>query len=186
MHHSIAFLRGINLGKRRVKMERLAELFRALQFTEVATFIASGNVIFASRSADGARLERQIAAHLEAALGYAVDTFVRTRAAVAALATRRPFSAAEMDDPANTVTVGFLATALTAAQHRGLEACRSECDAFRVVGREFYWLCRRIPTHESKIWASKELKALKLPSLSMRNLTTVRRLAAPAVIAFER
>jgi uncharacterized protein (DUF1697 family) len=177
MHHYIAFLRGINLGKRRVKMVHLADLFRALKFTDVTTFIASGNVIFSAKSADAAKLAKQIAAHLAHALGYKVDTFVRTRAEVAALAAFRGFSSAEIDDPANTVHVGFLAIALCPDQHRGLEACRSDVDEFRVIGREYYWLCRRIKTHESKIWASKELKALKLPSSSMRNLTTMRKLA---------
>lgn len=178
MHDYIAFLRGINLGKRRVKMVHLADLFRALKLTDVATFIASGNVIFSAKSADAAKLEKQIAVHLAHALGYEVDTFVRTRAEVAAIAAFRGFSSADMDDPANTVHAGFLATALSPDQHRGLEACRSDVDEFRVIGREYYWLCRRIKTHESKIWASKELKALKLPSSSMRNLTTMRKLAA--------
>ncbi len=177
MHHYIAFLRGINLGKRRVKMDHLADLFRALKFIDVATFIASGNVIFSSQSADAAKLEKQIAAHLARALGYEVDTFVRTRAEVAAIAAFRGFSSADMDDPANTIHAGLLTTALSRDQHRGLEACRSDVDEFRVIGRDYYWLCRRIKTHESKIWASKELKALKLPSSSMRNLTTMRKLA---------
>ncbi len=178
MHHYIAFLRGINLGKRRVKMDHLANLFRALKFTDVATFIASGNVIFSAKSADAAKLEKQIAVHLAHSLGYEVDTFVRTRAEVAAIAAHRPFSPADIDDPTNTVHAGLLTTALSRDQHRGLEACRSDVDEFRVIGREYYWLCCRIKTHESKIWASKELKALKLPSSSMRNLTTMRKLAA--------
>lgn len=178
MHHYLAFLRGINLGKRRLKMDHLAGLFTELKFAGVATFIASGNVLFSSKSADSAKLAKQIAAHLEASLGYEVDTFVRTRAEVAAVAAFRSFSPAEMDDPANTLHAGFLTTALTTDQRRGLEACRSDVDGFRVEGREYYWLCRRIKSHESKIWASKELKALKLPSSSMRNLTTIRKLAA--------
>ena len=178
MHHYIAFLRGINLGKRRVKMDRLALCFEELNFTGVATFIASGNVIFSCKSSDDRKLTRRIEQHLAASLGYEVDTFVRTRAEVAAVTAVHPFAPADMSDPANTIHVGFLTAALPSEQHRGLEACRSDVDEFRVVGRDYYWLCRRIKTHESKIWASRELKALKLPSSSMRNLTTVRKLAA--------
>ncbi len=159
-------------------MDRLAELFVELKFTGVETFIASGNVLFSSQSADRARLEKQIAAHLAASLGYDVDTFVRTRAEVAASAALRPFAAADMDEPTNTVHVGFLGSELRPEQARGLEACCSAVDAFRVHGRDYYWLCRRIKTHESKIWTSKDLKSLKLPSSSMRNLTTIRKLAA--------
>jgi uncharacterized protein (DUF1697 family) len=42
----VAFLRGINVGGHRVKMEHLRDLFTALRFSQVATFIASGNVIY--------------------------------------------------------------------------------------------------------------------------------------------
>ncbi|MSU46618.1 MAG: DUF1697 domain-containing protein [Lacunisphaera sp.] len=47
MHHYIAFLRGINLGRRRPEMAELRALFESLKFADVASFIASGNLIFA-------------------------------------------------------------------------------------------------------------------------------------------
>jgi len=178
MPRYLAFLRGINLGKRRLKMDDLRARFVELKFADVETFIASGNVIFESRERDGRKLAQKIAAHLHARLGYEVDTFVRTREEFAAVAAFRPFPPGEMDAPENTIHVGFLREPLGAAQARGLEACRSDVDAFRVEGREYYWLCRQIKTHESKIWSSPPLRALKLPTSSMRNLTTVRKLAA--------
>lgn len=177
MHHYVAFLRGINLGQRRIKMNDLRRHFERMKFADVATFIASGNVIFASKSGDGRKLARLIKGHLRQALGYDVDTFVRTRAEVAAVAAFQPFSKAEVVDATNTVHAGFLSEALTADQARRLESCRTEVDEFCVNGREFYWLCR-IRTPESKVWSSPEIKAVALPSTSMRNLTTLRRLAA--------
>ena len=65
MPHYIAFLRGMNLGKRRVKMDHLRVLFEELKFSSVETFIAIGNVIFTAKSADSRKLEKQIEAHLE-------------------------------------------------------------------------------------------------------------------------
>jgi len=45
----IALLRGINVGKeRRVDMKKLKLIFERLGFTEVSTYINSGNVIFKS------------------------------------------------------------------------------------------------------------------------------------------
>lgn len=178
MASCIAFLRGINLGKRRIKMDELRDHFTALKFTAVETFIASGNVIFETRAKDTAALEDTIQRHLHSTLGYEVDTFVRTRAELAAIAAFRPFTPADLEPPENTVHCGFLRTVLTPSQARSLEACHSDVDAFRVHGREYYWLCRRIKTHESKIWTAPELKAVRLPTSSMRNLTTVRKLAA--------
>ena len=177
MLHYIAFLRGINLGNRRIKMDALRALFAELKFADVATFIASGNVIFASKVADDRKLVQQIQAHLKKSLGYEVDTFVRTRAEVAAVAAFRPFSKADLENSANTVHAGFLSEPLGAAQARQLVACRTAVDEFRVEGREYYWLCR-IKSHESKVWASPQFKAVKMPSSSMRNLTTVRKIAA--------
>jgi uncharacterized protein (DUF1697 family) len=177
MHHYIAFLRGINLGKRRPEMAELRAIFVAMKFTDVATFIASGNVIFASKVANSGKLEKQIQARLEKSLGYSVDTFVRTRAEVAAVAAFRPFAKTDFDNPANTIHVAFLPVPLSPDQGRLLLACRTDVDEFCVQGREFYWLCR-IKSNESKVWTSPPMKAVKLPSTSMRNLTTVRKLAA--------
>jgi uncharacterized protein (DUF1697 family) len=178
MPHYIAFLRGINLGNRRVKMDVLRAHFDALKFAAVETFIASGNVIFSSRATDPDQLATTIATHLERSLGYPVDTFLRTRSEVSAIAARHPFGLAVIEDPGHTLQVGFFARELTSAQAHGLLACRSPHDEFRVEGREYYWLCRGIKSSESKIWASAELRALGLPSSSMRNFTTIRRLAA--------
>ncbi len=177
MPRYLAFLRGINLGKRRLKMDHLRELFVELGFTGVETFIASGNVIFADRARDPLKVAARIAAHLEARLGYAVDTFVRTPAEIAALAALRPFSAADMDAPENTVHVGFFAAPLPAALARAFAACRTETDELHVTGREYFWLCRGIKSHESKIWSMPAMRTLKLPSSSMRNLKTIRKLA---------
>jgi uncharacterized protein (DUF1697 family) len=176
MQHYVAFLRGINLGKRRLKMDRLRALFAQLNFTDVATFIASGNVIFASKTLDERSLVDQIQTHLHRELGYEVHTFIRTRSELAAAAAFQPFSKGDLAHPAHTVYAGFLAQALTAVEVRRLIACRTEVDDFCVNGREFYWLCR-IKSNDSKVWNSSGMKALALPSATMRNIRTVRQLA---------
>jgi uncharacterized protein (DUF1697 family) len=49
MQRYIAFLRGINLGKRRLPMSQLKALFEELGFDDVETFIAGGNIVFSSK-----------------------------------------------------------------------------------------------------------------------------------------
>jgi uncharacterized protein (DUF1697 family) len=174
----VAFLRGINLGNRRVKMATLAATFEEMRFGAVSTFIASGNVLFESpASSDTVDLEEQIQHHLADSLGYTVDTFVRTRSALAAVAAFRPFPDADMDDPANTVHAGFLKAPLGAEAAERLGACRTDVDEFRVEGREFYWLCR-IRTSDSKVWSSPAIKAVGIRTSTMRNMTMLRKLAA--------
>jgi uncharacterized protein (DUF1697 family) len=48
----IALLSGLNVGGHRVKMEHLRGLFKALGLLNVATFIASGNVLFETATDD--------------------------------------------------------------------------------------------------------------------------------------
>ncbi|MDQ2888952.1 MAG: DUF1697 domain-containing protein [Gemmatimonadota bacterium] len=170
----VAFLRGINLGKRRVEMARLRTLFEEMGFVDVATFIASGNVLFSAAERDASKLESRIAGGLQRAQGYDVDTFVRPLSAVAAIASSHPFpDGAESD----TVHVAFLHDALDARTARSLAALRTTEDRFVVHGTEYYWSCS-VRTSDSKVWTLRELKALALPSATMRNMTSVRKLVA--------
>jgi uncharacterized protein (DUF1697 family) len=171
----VAFLRGINLGKRRPPMTQLRTLFEEIGFTEVETFIASGNVIFTDQNANPSALEPRIEAHLEASLGYDVATFVRSAAHVRAIAESRVF--AEDGQTGVTIQVSFLKQRLSPALARKLEVFETNYDQFRVKSGEFYWLCRG-PMSESKVWTLPEIKALKLPSGTMRNITSIRKLVA--------
>jgi uncharacterized protein (DUF1697 family) len=171
----IAFLRGMNLGNRRLPMSKLKSLFGELGFEDVETFIASGNVVFSAKSGDVARLEERISKHLEAALGYNVDTFIRAFEEVARITKSKLFPD---DGQANiTIHVTFLEEKLPASVARRLESIDTGYDLFRVKGREFYWLCRGRMS-DSKVWTLPELKQLKLPNCTMRNITSLRKLVA--------
>ncbi len=176
MHRYIAFLRGINLGNRRVRMDHLRDLFQAMKLSNVSTFLASGNVIFETAAADAAGIEQRIEAHLQQALGYPVDTFVRTPAELAVVATFRAFAAEEVEAPGHTLHVGFLPDAPSDAAVRKLATMRTPMDDFRVNGRELYWLCRGKFTDSLVSWPVVA-KTVAAPS-TMRNVTTVRKLAA--------
>ena len=175
MKRYIAFLRGINLGKRRLAMSRLKDLFVELGYEEVETFIASGNVLFSTAEPDAAALENEIAAHLQASLGYEVDTFIRTPQDVIKIGRAKLFP--EQDDDDVTVHVSFLHEKLPTATVKKLTAIRTETDAFRVVGREFFWRCRGRMS-DSTVWSLPEAKALKLPTSTMRSMKSLRKLIA--------
>lgn len=171
----VAFLRGINLGNRRPPMSRLKELFEELKFKHVATFIASGNVLFSSAAKDAGRLEARISKHLQSSLGYQVDTFVRTAEEVVKAAEAKAFK--DQDREGVTIHIGFLQRPFSPDVAKKLESIRTGDDEFRVLGREFYWLCR-IRTSDSIVWKLPEVKALKLPTMTLRNRTSVRKLIA--------
>ncbi len=180
MPRYIAFLRGINLGKRRLVMSRLEALFEELGFHEVDTFIASGNVIFSTKATDTVRLESRIAKHLEGSLGYRVDTFVRTEEEVATIGSARVFP--EDGQDGITIHVGFFQQKLSPEVVREFAAVRTDKDEFRVAGREYYWLFRgRIS--DSTVWTLPEMRALKLPTSTMRNMSSIRKLIARHALA---
>ena len=57
-------LRGINLGKRRVKMDDLRALYGSLGLTDAKTYVQSGNVVFKSKLKD----ERKLASLIESGI----------------------------------------------------------------------------------------------------------------------
>jgi uncharacterized protein (DUF1697 family) len=87
----VAFLRGINLGKRRVKNDQLLEIFTELGFSEINVLIASGNVVFTADDADEARLTKLVEEGLHAKLGFTVDTMLRTADEIQAMIESDPF-----------------------------------------------------------------------------------------------
>jgi uncharacterized protein (DUF1697 family) len=174
MPRLIAFLRAINVGGHVVKMDALRKQFEALGLTDVETFIASGNVLFTSRTANLAALEKKIETRLENALGYEVRTFVRTEAEVCAIARYKPFGAGAIAG-AGALCVGFLAEPLGPAAIKTLLALKTEIDDFHVRGKEVYWLCTK-RQHEStfsNVRFEKQVKA----SVTFRGVNTVARLA---------
>jgi uncharacterized protein (DUF1697 family) len=173
---SIAFLRAINVGGHTVKMDRLRDLFRALDLAEVETFIASGNVIFTAPTQEARPLEERIERHLHQSLGYPVATFLRTTAEVAAVAAYTPPAAEGQDVADSTLYIGFLPGPPSDTARRALSALSTADDDLHLHGRELYWL-RRGRISDSPIVGPMLEKALGLP-MTLRNATTVRKLAA--------
>ena len=57
----VALLRGVNVGgNNMISMKSLKESFEAMGFTNVATYINSGNIIFQSKEDDPRKLEKKI------------------------------------------------------------------------------------------------------------------------------
>ena len=174
MPRHIAFLRAINVGGHTVTMKRLCDLFQELGFTDVESFIASGNIIFRS-PAKAASLERKIERHLHQALGYEVATFIRSENEIAAVATHTPF-ARDRIEAAYALVVGFLREPPDAATKKAVLALRTEVDDFHVNGREMYWLCAGRQS-DSKLSNAVFERTLKC-SATFRNINTVTRLVA--------
>ncbi len=174
MPRYVALLRAINVGGRVVKMDRLRLVFEALDLRRVETFIASGNVIFDTPSADTGTLERRIEERLKRALGYEVTTFLRTTAEISACARYAPFGAPDPVEIGHSLYVLFLKAAPSKEAKSTLLALGTENDDFHAHRREVYWR-RRIKSLQSISFGAQLERLLRAPA-TMRNVTTVRRL----------
>jgi uncharacterized protein (DUF1697 family) len=158
-------------------MDHLRGLFESLGFTEVATVIASGNVIFTSKSGSAPALERKIEGHLRQSLGYEVITFVRTTSELKAIAACRSFDASgEIDAAGNALYIGFLTSGPSDEARKKLASLATEDDKFHFSGREMYWL-RRKKFSDSKLSGPLLEKTLGMRT-TLRNSTTVKRIAS--------
>jgi uncharacterized protein (DUF1697 family) len=167
-----AFLRAVNVGGRVVKMQALKSALESMGLDDVESFIASGNLVFASKGGKG--LDAKIAAGLEKACGFEVPVFVRTIEEVAAAAAHDPFpnrDAARFP----TYLVGFLSKNLDAAGVERISSLETPEDRFHVRGRDFWWLSKH---HQARpaITGRQLERALGQPT-TLRNVNTVRRMA---------
>ena len=166
VERTVALLRGINLGRRRVTNTRLTELFELAGCTGVSTFQAAGNVLF--DDGPGAAVIRST---LEEGLGYDVAVYLRTATEMARIATAPPFRDLEPQKPAS-----LLVTFFDGKVPKAVEAASNDVDVLRADGRELYWLAGNGVAKTTLDWRPVE-QHLPDPGTN-RNITTVRKLAA--------
>lgn len=90
----IALLRGINVsGQKLIKMAELKQLFELLGFSDVVTYLQSGNVIFTASEEDFASFENKIANKIWQFYNFEVEVFVLTYNELLQIIENNPFAA---------------------------------------------------------------------------------------------
>ena len=172
MSTRIAFLRAVNLGRRRVAMPRLVAVCEGLGHTDVWTWINSGNVVLDTTGARAA-VEKAMEGALEEEFGFECTTFVRTPAQLRRTLDATPFPVASGD----THFVTFLKKAPTAAQRSGLEDLSGDFDTLVVHGADVHWRMRGRST-ESALKGRDWERVLGPLSSTSRNVTMLGKLLA--------
>jgi uncharacterized protein (DUF1697 family) len=98
MEKFVALLRAVNVGARKVPMAELREVCAGLGWSEVATYIQSGNAVFEA-AAGQAELEQQLEAALGARFGFEVPVMVRSAAQWVGYPAANPFPEAAEKEP---------------------------------------------------------------------------------------
>lgn len=172
MPRYVAFLRAI-YGE---KMAPLRRTLEEMGFSNVDSFLASGNLIFETPSHDTHALEEQLEEGLHDTLGYEVATFIRSFEEVTEVARYKPFADEELAADGSTLRVGFLKAASGDDARQELLTYTTDNDALHVDGREVYWLCRTTAS-ESRFSGAVIEKTFGTQA-TLRNIRTVRRIAA--------
>ncbi len=175
MNRYVAFLRGMNLGNRRIANDDLRSHFEALGCEDVATFRASGNVVFSVDRESSAKLAVRLEDGLAEALGYAVPVFLRSAQELLAIAAYEPFDAESLDASTGKFQVALLTKKPTAKARKSALALSTEADRLAVEGRELCWLPQGGMSD-----SDLDLKALAtiLGSMTIRTKGTIDQIAA--------
>jgi uncharacterized protein (DUF1697 family) len=162
----VALLRAVNVGGRKLLMSDLKAIADEAGLEKARTFIASGNLVFASLKSEAAvarLLEERLKAHMKAE----VPVLIRTAAEMAAVGAANPFA----DASGSRVAAIFLQEA---PPKDAIEKASGIADEELALGT------REIYVHYPNGMADTKLRLPAASGGTARNMNTVAKLAAMA------
>jgi len=161
-------LRGINVGgQKRVGMNALKELYESLGFSNVQTYLQSGNVVFEDGSTNLSLLIIKIEKEIKKSFGFDVLVLLRTKNELQKLVESSPFK--KKDESKLHVT--FLSDKPSKIPISQLNEARSGEEEFLISGRQIYLFC---PNGYGRTKLSNNFFEKKLEvSATTRNWNTV-------------
>jgi len=171
MSSRIALLRGINVGgKHKLPMKDLVRVMEAGGFTDVRTYIQSGNVAFRS-SAD---LANTLGPLIEREFGFAPEVFLLSAADLRTALEQNPFAPRE----GKHLHIFFCDRKPRSVDFALLDSLKAASETYRLLDRVLY-LHAPEGIGRSKL-AEKLGKAFPGVTMTARNLNTVKKLAEMA------
>ena len=159
----VALLRAVNVGGRKLVMADLKAIAEELGFEKARTFIASGNLLFASSKSE-AEVSRLLEERLKKHMGAEVPVMVRTASEMAAIAKVNPFRR----EPPSKVAVIFFEEP---PPKDSIEQARGIADEELALGR------REIYVHYPGGMGRSKLRLPAMAAGTARNMNSVARLA---------
>ena len=163
------FLRGINLGKRQMKMAELKACLEEAGFTEVKTVLASGNVRLTgegSAEAVKARIEKAISD----AFGFKVGVVLRSEQQMDAMLKGNPFGTL---DPEADLTRHIIMFDADLPKGVTIESRPGDTEILRVDARDVYIAAYKQPNGRYTEHVEEVLKPL-YQKVGKGNLDTMR------------
>jgi uncharacterized protein (DUF1697 family) len=170
----LALLRGINVGGNNIiKMADLKTCFETMGFTNVSTYIQSGNVIFTSEEVDQIKLEAQIEKVLSETFNYSSKVVVVSHQQLKAVVENTP-DGFGLYPETHKYDVVFLKKPLTAESAIAEVVARKEVDSVFAINGVLYF-SRTI----ANLTKSYLIKIITLPIykfMTIRNWNTTSKL----------
>lgn len=174
----ISILRGINVsGQKKILMADLKTLYEKLGFTNVATYIQSGNVVFKADKKTGENLAINIEQAILKKYKFDVPVIVRTEDEMKKIVTLNPFAKEKKID-IEKLHVTFLAEIPAPENANSIGQIAFPPDRFVLIGREVYLHCP-VSYGETKL-SNKFFESKLKVTATTRNWKTVNTLAEMA------
>ena len=168
----VAFLRGVNLGKRQMKMAELKACCESIGLGNVKTIVASGNVRFETGSDKGLK-DRLESAMLEQ-FSFPVRLTLRSATEIETMIASRPFAKVDADADV-ALHVLFADAPLTPTPD--FSSLPAHIEVPRIDKREIYFVAHRLPNGRYTEGLDKLDKLLPKGALvTMRNWNTIEKL----------
>jgi uncharacterized protein (DUF1697 family) len=171
MTRYVAFLRGVNLGKRQTKSADLVATFENLGFDGVKTLIASGNVLFETAAAKG--LQGKIEKALKERFGFEIGVILRSMDELNAMIASEPFATADPQADTNFHVLLFAEPMKTKLK---VEPVAGDYEAARIDEDAIYFVVHKKPdgTYLGRSALGDVLKPVEKAHLvTMRNWNTI-------------
>jgi uncharacterized protein (DUF1697 family) len=136
----VAFLRGVNLGKRQMKMAELKASLEKLGLREVKTIVASGNAQFVTD--DATQLKSRIEAGLEKDFQFPVKVILRSADELRAMIDSKPFAKV---DPKADVALHVLLFDAPMKTRPKIAAVEGDYEAARIDDDAIFFVVHKKP-----------------------------------------
>lgn len=174
----IALLKGINVGGHKIiKMQALAEMFAALGFEKITTFIQSGNVVFAYKKNSTEILANSISKKIKEVFGFDVNVIVKTKEELEFVFNNNPFAKDDM----NKLYISFLSTV---PKEKNIDLGNYD-DAEYKIANDVVYMFFHTKISDSKLVNNVNEKKLHVDIVTTRNWKTVTQLVQLASRLFE-
>jgi uncharacterized protein (DUF1697 family) len=170
---TFGFLRAVNVGSRQTKMAELAEALTSLGLQSVATFIASGNVVFAADGQDLPTLRAMIENGLERTFGFRSEIFLRSVSDLQAIVDN---VASHRKDSDVAINIAFVDENKREATEKAFAPYQSDIERFVAYDRHVIWLAK-VKMSETPFFY-KSIKSKPLPLMTIRTYNTIARMLA--------